>query len=88
MGEAAPINSCSPQLYRPRDPKNSQYYQCVEDHFETLTAVICTMVSLVSNVLTAGMNICWLFPASAATSALPAIKSGWSSLVNGSVWRF
>ena len=33
MGEAAP------QLCRPREPKNSQYYQCVEDHFETFEQV-------------------------------------------------
>ncbi|MBW2651737.1 MAG: transposase zinc-binding domain-containing protein [Deltaproteobacteria bacterium] len=39
MGEAAPVNSCSPQSYRSRDPKNSQYYQCVEDHFETFEQV-------------------------------------------------
>ena len=26
-------------VYRPRKPQNSQYYQCVEDHFETLEQV-------------------------------------------------
>jgi hypothetical protein len=26
-------------VYRPRDPQTSQYYQCVEDHFETLEQV-------------------------------------------------
>ena len=26
-------------VYRPRDPQSSQYYQCVEDHFETLEQV-------------------------------------------------
>ncbi len=26
MGEAAPANSCTPQLYRPREPKNSLKY--------------------------------------------------------------
>ena len=26
-------------VYRPRDSQSSQYYQCVEDHFETLEQV-------------------------------------------------
>ena len=26
-------------VYRPRKPQDSQYYQCVEDHFETLEQV-------------------------------------------------
>ena len=26
-------------FYRPRNPQASQYYQCVEDHFETLEQV-------------------------------------------------
>ena len=26
-------------LYRQRDPQNSPYYQCVEDHFETFEEV-------------------------------------------------
>lgn len=55
---------------------------------DTLTVVICTMVSPVSNVLTVGMNIYYHFPASAATFAPPAIKSEWLSLVNGYAWRF
>ena len=30
--------STSP-VYRPRKPQDSQYYQCVQDHFETLEQV-------------------------------------------------
>ena len=26
-------------VYRPRKPQDSQYYQCVQDHFETLEQV-------------------------------------------------
>ena len=26
-------------IYQPRKPQNSQYYHCVEDHFETLEQV-------------------------------------------------
>jgi len=26
-------------VYRPRNPQNSPYYQCVEDHFETFEQV-------------------------------------------------
>ena len=29
----------NPAVYRPRNPTLSQYYQCVEDHFETLEQV-------------------------------------------------
>ncbi len=32
MAETAPV-------YHPRNPQTSQYYQCVEDHFETLEQV-------------------------------------------------
>ena len=39
MGEATPVNSCTPQFYRSRHPQNSQYYQCVEDHFEAFEQV-------------------------------------------------
>ncbi|MCK5009798.1 MAG: hypothetical protein KAS98_04885 [Deltaproteobacteria bacterium] len=39
MGEAAPVNSCVPQPYRPQELKNSLYYQCVEDNFETFEPV-------------------------------------------------
>jgi len=39
MGEAAPVNSCTPQLFRPRAPLSSQYYQCVEDNFETFEQI-------------------------------------------------
>ena len=35
MGETAPINSSSPQVYPSRKPSNSPYYQCIEDHIET-----------------------------------------------------
>ena len=34
----APVPDTSP-VYRPRKPQDSQYYQCVEDHFETLEQV-------------------------------------------------
>jgi len=39
MGEAAPVNPSTSEVYRSRKPKNSQYYQCVEDHFETFEQV-------------------------------------------------
>ena len=39
MGEATPVNSSTPLVYRSRKPKNSSYYQCVEDHFETFEQV-------------------------------------------------
>jgi len=39
MGEAAPVNPSAPLVYRSREPKNSKYYQCVEDHFETFEQV-------------------------------------------------
>ena len=29
----------TPPVYRPRKPQDSQYYQCVEDHFEMLEQV-------------------------------------------------
>jgi len=28
-------------VYKQRNPQTSQYYQCVEDHFETLEQVTC-----------------------------------------------
>jgi hypothetical protein len=31
--------TATPAVYQPRKPKESQYYQCVEDHFETLEQV-------------------------------------------------
>jgi hypothetical protein len=42
----------------------------------TMIVLICTTVILVLNVLTEGMNIYWRSPASAVTSAPPAIKNG------------
>ena len=33
-----PVPDTSP-LYRPRRPRDSQYYQCVEDHFERFEQV-------------------------------------------------
>ena len=37
MGEAA--LDTNEKHYRPRNPQNSQYYQCVEDHFEKFERV-------------------------------------------------
>lgn len=37
MGEAALDTSA--KQYRTRNPQNSQYYQCVQDHFEALEQV-------------------------------------------------
>jgi hypothetical protein len=37
MGEAALDTNI--KHYRPRDPQNSQYYQCVSDHFEAFEQV-------------------------------------------------
>ena len=31
--------TATPAVYQPRKPQDSQYYQCVEDHFETLEQV-------------------------------------------------
>ncbi len=31
--------TATPAVYQPRKPQDSQYYQCIEDHFEELERV-------------------------------------------------
>jgi len=60
-------------VYRPRDPRTSGYYKCVECIW---IAVICTLASPGSNVPTVGMNICWHFLVRGAIFVHLVIKNG------------